>query len=105
MRELSPPPPVGVCKELTQCSIAAGAFFTLFLARPTSALSDLTRWPDEIQSSDVCIVCEKKQESSDDPLMECERCEDGCHMRCTDPPLDVSFPNLMAWVSQQVDPG
>jgi hypothetical protein len=76
--------------QLSHRSIAAGAFFTLFIARPSSALSDLTRWPDEIDSSDACAVCGKKEVNPDDPLLECERCEDGCHLSCHDPPLTVS---------------
>ena len=75
--------------DLLTSSIAAGAFFTLFIARTGPALGDLTRWPEEIKSSDVCLVCRKKQVKDDDPLLECERCEDGCHLGCLDPPLTV----------------
>ncbi|ORX40572.1 regulator of chromosome condensation 1/beta-lactamase-inhibitor protein II [Kockovaella imperatae] len=50
--------------------IAAGAFFTMFLARPGGKLSDLDRYPEHVNSSDICIVCE---ESDHQLTLECEK--------------------------------
>ncbi|ORY33394.1 regulator of chromosome condensation 1/beta-lactamase-inhibitor protein II [Naematelia encephala] len=67
--------------------VAAGAFFTLFLARPNNQLQDIPRWPKEVDSGDVCLVC--KTHRNNDDLIECEKCEEGYHLDCVDPPLSA----------------
>ena len=57
--------------ELTS-RVGAGAFFTLFLAKPSTALSDVRRHPEHVDSSSVCIECNEDR-GEDDPPMECEK--------------------------------
>nr|XP_031861731.1 uncharacterized protein CI109_002963 [Kwoniella shandongensis]KAA5528803.1 hypothetical protein CI109_002963 [Kwoniella shandongensis] len=66
--------------------VAGGAFFTLFLARPNAALSDLTRYPEHIDSASICVVCNEDKDGVD--ALECERCDQPYHLGCLDPPLD-----------------
>jgi hypothetical protein len=76
--------PIGLRADTS--SIAAGAFCTLFLARPNPELTEVPRWPKHIKTPDICVVCNTKE---GDPL-ECERCDMPYHLGCIDPPLDVS---------------
>nr|XP_019044112.1 hypothetical protein I302_07392 [Kwoniella bestiolae CBS 10118]OCF23042.1 hypothetical protein I302_07392 [Kwoniella bestiolae CBS 10118] len=64
--------------------VAGGAFFSLFLARPNSALSELDRYPEHIESPTICLAC--NEEKDDDP-MECEKCDSPYHPECLTPPL------------------
>lgn len=66
-------------------SIAAGLWSTLFLVQPNAALAELDRWPLEVQSAELCLVCNKHLEDS--PALECERCDEPYHPACLDPPL------------------
>ncbi|KAK8853246.1 hypothetical protein IAR55_003948 [Kwoniella newhampshirensis] len=66
--------------------VAGGAFFTLFLAKPNAALSDIPRYPEHIDSASICLVC-NEDKSEEDPL-ECERCDQPYHLGCLDPPLE-----------------
>ncbi|KIR62535.1 hypothetical protein I314_03480 [Cryptococcus bacillisporus CA1873] len=67
--------------------VAGGAFFTLFLARPNSALSDLDRYPIHINSASLCLVCNTDHEQ--DAPLECERCDQPYHIGCLSPPLSA----------------
>lgn len=62
-------------------SVAGGAFFTLFLARPNSALSDLDRYPIHINSASLCLVCNTDHEQ--DAPLECERVCSNLITMCT----------------------
>lgn len=53
------------------CSIAAAQFFTLFLAHPNEALSELDRIPYEVSADPTCLVCH--EDKPDVPALECER--------------------------------
>ncbi|KAK6909384.1 hypothetical protein I203_103401 [Kwoniella mangroviensis CBS 8507] len=64
--------------------VAGGAFFSLFLARPDAALSELDRYPEHIESPTICLAC--NEEKDDDP-MECEKCDSPYHPECLTPPL------------------
>jgi len=48
--------------------------------------SELPRFPEVIPSSDFCIGCEKDT-GEDNPLLECEKCENPWHLGCLSPPL------------------
>lgn len=50
-------------------AIAGGAWHTLFLGKPSQALSDLPRHP-EVDAPETCVVC--STDKDDDPL-ECEK--------------------------------
>nr|XP_019010360.1 uncharacterized protein I206_04829 [Kwoniella pini CBS 10737]OCF49141.1 hypothetical protein I206_04829 [Kwoniella pini CBS 10737] len=65
--------------------VAGGAFFSLFLAKPNSALSEIDRYPEHIESPSICLGC---NESKDDDPMECEKCDSPYHPECLTPPLD-----------------
>ena len=65
--------------------LAASNATMYWLARPGKALEALSRWPEEVDSPDDCLICGK---DSDDDLVECEKCEKPCHVGCNDPPLD-----------------
>lgn len=65
--------------------VAAGAFFTLFLARPNAKLSDIRRHPLHVASASNCLVCNNVED--EDPL-ECEKCDEPYHLHCLDPPID-----------------
>lgn len=52
-------------------SIAAGAFFTLFLARPNDTMSNLYRFPQSVPSEPACLVCHRDDELG--LLLECEK--------------------------------
>ncbi|EKC99494.1 hypothetical protein A1Q2_06226 [Trichosporon asahii var. asahii CBS 8904] len=71
-------------RELTH-SIAAGAFFTLFLARPNQQLEDRPRYPVTVESEDVCLVCH--EEGDESLLLECQKCDEPYHCGCLTPPL------------------
>lgn len=86
--------------------IAAGQNATLFLARPNQKLSDLPRHPEQVDTPETCVVCNKETGDDDSPL-ECEKvnlylilvhpqnasetywCEYPYHLGCLDPPLDA----------------
>ena len=70
-------------------SVAAGAFFTLFIAEPSHLLSDLPRYPEHIDSSIVCLICDKEKDRSKGNLLECEKCDQPYHPLCLNPPLTV----------------
>ena len=53
-------------------SVAGGAFFTLFLAKPSDKLSELPRYPEHIDSASVCLACNKVQGDANS-LLECEK--------------------------------
>ena len=53
-------------------SVAGGLFFTLFLARPNARLSDVPRYPENVDSASVCLICNTESDELDDPL-ECEK--------------------------------
>lgn len=64
--------PLGFCWVITKDSVAAGAFFTLFLAKPSGALSDIPRHPEHVDSASICVECNVDR-GEDDPPMECEK--------------------------------
>ncbi|WVQ84629.1 hypothetical protein IAT38_006784 [Cryptococcus sp. DSM 104549] len=66
--------------------VAGGAFFSLFLAKPNSSMSDLDRYPEHINSASLCLVCEESRKN--DLPLECERCDQPYHLGCLDPPLE-----------------
>ncbi|WRT70196.1 uncharacterized protein IL334_007190 [Kwoniella shivajii] len=66
--------------------VAGGAFFSLFLAQPNAALSEIDRYPEHIESPSTCLACDEDR-YNEDP-MECERCDSPYHPDCLDPPLD-----------------
>lgn len=86
---------LGKTRRLIPNRIAAGAYFTLFLARPNESLSEVTRWPEEVESDPACYVCGQAGDKNGDPVLECERCEAGCHKECCDPPLAVRLARLL----------
>lgn len=67
--------------------VVGGAFFTLFLARPNLALSDLDRYPLHINSASLCLICNTDLEQ--DAPLECERCDQPYHIGCLSPPLSA----------------
>ncbi|KAH7910251.1 regulator of chromosome condensation 1/beta-lactamase-inhibitor protein II [Hygrophoropsis aurantiaca] len=69
-------------------SIAAGAYTTLFLAKPSDKLSDLPRHPFEVDAPELCVSC-NKDNGDDDPALECDKCDHPYHLGCLDPPLDA----------------
>ena len=65
--------PFRLCgSKLISPSVAAGAFCTFFLARPNDKLSDIPRYPLEIPSSSICLICNVDR-GPDDFLLECEK--------------------------------
>jgi hypothetical protein len=66
--------------------LAAGGSTTYWVVKPGEAVEALKRWPEEVDSPDDCMVCGK---DTDDDLIECEKCETPCHLKCNDPPLDA----------------
>jgi hypothetical protein len=66
--------------------IAAAAATTYWLATPEgTALQDLDRWPQEIDSEEECLVCNN---CNSETLLECEKCENPYHLTCLNPPLE-----------------
>ncbi|WWC91731.1 uncharacterized protein L201_006678 [Kwoniella dendrophila CBS 6074] len=66
--------------------VAGGAFFSMFLARPNDALSNLDRYPEHIESESICLQC--KEDNTGEDLLECEKCDAPYHPGCLTPPLD-----------------
>lgn len=85
------------CETLDGISIidlAAGQNTTYYIARNLGDnYAELPRFPELVESSDVCQVCQsEKSKTGDDEkdvLLECERCEHPYHLQCLDPPLDA----------------
>lgn len=70
--------------------VAGGQNTTFFLSQAQgSKYSELPRFPEEVESSDLCLVCGIDKESTDDSVvvLECEKCENAHHTMCLDPPL------------------
>ncbi|KAL1412746.1 hypothetical protein Q8F55_000493 [Vanrija albida] len=87
MKSSTKPQEIVPLRGIDVIDVAAGCFFTLFLAQPTDELSDLPRYPEHIESADVCLVCNEFQ-GEDEVQLECERCDEPYHPGCLDPPLD-----------------
>lgn len=54
--------------ELTEFSVGAGAYFTLFISKPNEALENLPLYPEVIASYDGCAGCFEFREGQD-PVM------------------------------------
>lgn len=68
--------------------IAAGQNTTFFIARSMGdAYAELPRYPEAVESSELCLVCGTGSDGQDTALLECEKCENPYHLGCLDPPL------------------
>lgn len=67
--------------------VAAGQNTTFFLTsnENETKYSDLSRFPEEIESPDICITCGKQDDES--VTLECEKCDRPYHLTCLSPPL------------------
>ncbi|KAI0692446.1 RCC1 BLIP-II [Cytidiella melzeri] len=68
--------------------VAAGQNTTFFLAKPNDKLSDLPRYPIDMEPPELCVLCEQDT-GEDDSLLECEKCDNPYHLACLDPPLEA----------------
>ncbi|CAD6577989.1 MAG: hypothetical protein TREMPRED_002079 [Tremellales sp. Tagirdzhanova-0007] len=71
--------------DIDVIDVSAGAFFTLFLARPNDSLSNIPRHPVHVASASLCLIC--NMDNGVAPL-ECEKCDEPYHTGCLDPPLE-----------------
>lgn len=60
-------------------SIGAGAFFTLFIAKPNAASSELPMFPDQVASFDGCIKCFEDGSHTGDAVMCDKVCQSAYH--------------------------
>ncbi|PWN48238.1 RCC1/BLIP-II [Violaceomyces palustris] len=87
------------CETLDGISIleiAAGQNTTYYVARNLGeAYSELNRFPEHVDSSEMCVVCQAETKPSranpgeEDALLECEKCENPYHLSCLTPPLEA----------------
>ncbi|CAO1637787.1 unnamed protein product [Sympodiomycopsis kandeliae] len=69
-------------------SVAAGQNTTFILTSNAneSKYSDLPRFPEDIESPDICITC-GQSDDSEKVTLECEKCDKPFHLTCLSPPL------------------
>ena len=65
---------------LREISVAAGAFFTVFIARPNDALEHLPLYPEDVASYDGCIECLQYREGQA-PVM-CDKVKSTFYSHC-----------------------
>lgn len=72
-RNATKPTRVVPLNHLKVFQVAAAGFTSFFLAEPTTGVpwEELPRWPEVVDSEDVCLICDETKE--DMMPMECEK--------------------------------
>lgn len=83
------PDVLAALQPLVPLAVAAGRHTNFWLVVPDPAYSELPRFPETIESSSACLVCERGGDADDATLLECGRCENPYHLSCLDPPLSA----------------
>lgn len=76
-------------QPLAPLAVAAGRHTNFWLVAPDQAYSELPRFPETIESSSTCLVCQRGGDEDDATLLECGRCENPYHLSCLNPPLSA----------------